>query len=621
MMKYAALGSCLTGQMVRRLTDAGYVLLERVHHIRTDALNRYLESPESFGLPAEEVSQVLEKLPGALEPKVAKTLNLRLSFQSHRKIQAFLDSLKDADFLVVDNQYDTRRPLFAATSPEGRSYCLSNVELAPELGWTTKRLGLMDPKAASDVYHQFVSQLRLIRPDLKIIFINYPVSPFLGPKGLAEPVVRSRAYTRITSKLPITAFPLLRVDSQSDVDPKNTNHFSEEVYDLYAQAIARVVQGTPLPFDPAAEISVQDLRAFCGTAKPAKAERQLEGNPYDGLPERQYWKRAVGDRFPLAITDLYDRKYPIALTDRVATCGSCFAQHIGRRMKAGGFGYMDVEPAPKSLPASQHVANGYGIYSGRYGNVYTSTQLLQLLRRALGKESFSEAWEMPDGRFADPFRPNLVPEGFETPQAMLAEQARHLQAVRGMFESLDLFIFTLGLTEQWFNKQTGAVYPIAPGVTAGKLDPQVHSFRNLGYQQVLDDMLAFIDLLKSVNPECRMLLTVSPVPLTATAEDRHVLVSTMHSKSILRTVAGELASRFDFVDYFPSYEIVSSPPFRGMFFQPNLRTVHDQGVDFVMSHFFAQHQPRKTAGAQEAMDNEDFCDEVFLDLERSEPSR
>ena len=114
-----------------------------------------------------------------------------------------------------------------------------------------------------------------------------------------------------------------------------------------------------------------------------------------------------------------------------------------------------------------------------------------------------------------------------------------------------------------------------------------------------------------------MLLTVSPVPLTATAENRHVLVSTIHSKSILRAVAGELASRFDFIDYFPSYEIVISPPFRGMFFQNNMRSVHEQGVDFVMSHFFAQHKPEQTETAKSRdIDNEDFCDEVFLELER-----
>lgn len=66
----------------------------------------------------------------------------------------------------------------------------------------------------------------------------------------------------------------------------------------------------------------------------------------------------------------------------------------------------------------------------------------------------------------------------------------------------------------------------------------------------------------------------------------HVLVATMASKSTLRAVAGQVASQFDFVDYYPSYEIINSPPFRGSFFEPNQRGVNHVGVDHVMTSFF-----------------------------------
>ena len=92
--------------------------------------------------------------------------------------------------------------------------------------------------------------------------------------------------------------------------------------------------------------------------------------------------------------------------------------------------------------------------------------------------------------------------------------------------------------------------------------------------------------MRAVNPKLKILLTVSPVPLTATATDQHVMVATMQSKSILRAVAGALAGDDPDVDYFPSYEIVSSPPFRGVFFEPNQRNVTESGVNFVMQTFF-----------------------------------
>ena len=33
---------------------------------------------------------------------------------------------------------------------------------------------------------------------------------------------------------------------------------------------------------------------------------------------------------------------------------------------------------------------------------------------------------------------------------------------------MDIFIFTLGLTESWRNKDEGCVFPIAPGVIAAE---------------------------------------------------------------------------------------------------------------------------------------------------------
>src|SRR6202043_1490050 len=100
---------------------------------------------------------------------------------------------------------------------------------------------------------------------------------------------------------------------------------------------------------------------------------------------------------------------------------------------------------------------------------------------------------------------------------------------------------------------------------------------------VLSEVVATIT---SVNPSVRFLLTVSPVPLTATKSGAHVLVATMHSKSILRAVAGQLAQQRANVDYFPSYEIISSPCFGGWFFETNRREVSAAGVNFVMDTFF-----------------------------------
>ena len=82
-----------------------------------------------------------------------------------------------------------------------------------------------------------------------------------------------------------------------------------------------------------------------------------------------------------------------------------------------------------------------------------------------------------------------------------------------------------------------------------------------------------------------MLLTVSPVPLIATYENRHVLQSTTYSKAVLRAVAQEVCDSMALVDYFPSYEIITTHAHKGRYFKEDLRDVTWGGVENVMNVF------------------------------------
>jgi hypothetical protein len=311
-------------------------------------------------------------------------------------------------------------------------------------------------------------------------------------------------------------------------------------------------------------------------------------NPYQHLPARSFWRSAVGDPDPTDIVDLWTPKFRFSPEQRVATAGSCFAQHIGRALAKAGFTWLDGEPAPFGLSDEEKSKFGYGVFSFRVGNIYTVALLRQWLNWAFGVEPQStEVWEQ-DGRFFDPFRPVIEPAGFRSADEMFAMRAQTLDAIRRVVRESNVFVFTLGLTEGWVNAKTGHAYPLCPGTTVGRsFDPDQDEFINYSFVQIRDDLLASINLMSSVNPDLRFLLTVSPVPLTATASDKHVLVATIYSKSTLRAVAGEVASMRPDTDYFPSYEIISSFPFGGRFYDRNKRTVRAEGVRFVMSHFFA----------------------------------
>jgi hypothetical protein len=170
-----------------------------------------------------------------------------------------------------------------------------------------------------------------------------------------------------------------------------------------------------------------------------------------------------------------------------------------------------------------------------------------------------------------------------------------------MFEQLDVFVFTLGLTECWVSRLDGAAFPIAPGVAGGSFDPSKYEFENFGVNEVVSDLQSFIRKLRLINPGARLILTVSPVPLVATYEPNHVLVSTTYSKSVLRVAADMLSRSWEGVCYFPSFEIITGNYNRGRYFGPDLRSVTEDGVDHVMS-VFIRHMTdgRKSLSARDA---------------------
>ncbi|TCZ65580.1 GSCFA domain-containing protein [Roseicella aquatilis] len=275
--------------------------------------------------------------------------------------------------------------------------------------------------------------------------------------------------------------------------------------------------------------------------------------------------------------------FVIAPGDAVATAGSCFAQHLSRSLAAQGFRYLVTEEFAATPGA---LDENYGVFPARFGNIYTARQLRQLLERAYGLfRPGARAWALPDGRLVDPFRPRIQQGGFPDLEALEADRRRHLAAVRRMFEACDVFVVTLGLTEGWVAEADGAAVPLHPGVLGVETPPGAWRFLNAGFAETLGQMEAFLAAFRSVNRRARVMLTVSPVPLVATYEDRHVLVSAVASKSILRAVADELCRRDPGIAYFPSYEIVTGPQAGGRFYAEDLREVTPEGVARVMALF------------------------------------
>ena len=354
-------------------------------------------------------------------------------------------------------------------------------------------------------------------------------------------------------------------------------------------------------------------------------------HPYAGVPNRQIWRNEPGIRDGALLDPVSDPPFRIGRDDRIVTAGSCFAQHVGREMQNAGFTHHVTEKAHALVPEEIARKHNYGLFAARYGNIYTARQLKQLLERAYGVfEPLARPWNVPGMKGGvDPFRPRMQPGGFLSETELEADRRYHFRCVRRALEEMDVFVFTLGLTEGWADIRDGAVFPLAPGVVGGFYDENEVRFVNFDENETYEDLKSALDFIRSVNPSVKIVLTVSPVPLNATYENRHVLVSTVWSKSVLRIAAERAVRNISGCVYFPSYEIVTSPHVRGRYFGEDCREVTMEGVRHVMDLFLAHYTEegeRRLAASREPVVDEAsryirelqrkihvFCDEAMID--------
>lgn len=609
-MRVVVVGSCLSAKVAKAMCQHfSATVLASLHHVRSDILRAYFA--EAAYEPPDEASlfDTIERY--GSKGKEQKN-RARAADQVRAVFERVRESLRSADALVMDNHYELSYAAKQIVTRAGRH----NVSLYfdPTTSGQLPDLPALTSAEAQTNLAAFAKAVATLNPEVQTFYIAYPYH-HLDVETDAARLRKAKAFADDVELPPgFHALPPVPLTKRSQ-SSLGSLYFVPHVYEVYARHICVTWECLRSGGAPPS-LNITDFEA----ADRSKIDGPNgTGSPYHSLPPRNFWRTGIADRNFLELEDLYRKKFEITRQDRIATFGSCFAQHVGKALQEHGFNVLDYEPPPAGMDPTTSRGYGYGLYSARYGNVYTARQLRQLFLRAFGR--LEPKCALGDGPYFDAFRPHLQPDGYPTIAALNEDVNAHLDRVRQLFLDLDVMVMTLGLTEAWVDAEDGAVYPVCPGIQHGRFDSDRHQFRNFGYPEVMSDMEAFITDLHLVNPEARTLLTVSPVPLTATAEAAHVLAATTYSKAVLRAVCGDLEKRSPSVDYFPSYEIVASHPCRGVFFDPNLRTVSRRGVEHVMAHFFREHAvaQRATHPAEDFL--EEHCDEAFIDLARSAQRR
>jgi len=275
------------------------------------------------------------------------------------------------------------------------------------------------------------------------------------------------------------------------------------------------------------------------------------------------------------------RELKITDKTRIASMGSCFAREIKDRLVEKGFCYIREET---ENPASRHA-------SAAWERTYNTFSMRQIFEYTFGNWKPVLRWwtTLVSGVIQDPYRRIILYNDIDEAED---DFRRHRQASRAALEKAEVLILTFGLTEIWEDRMDGSVIclPSGPYVNENG-DMSRYCFRVSRYQENLDNMERIYGLMAANNPNCKIIVTVSPVHLWATfRKDIDVISASWNSKATLRAAIDEFVSRHSNVFYFPAFEMAVT--YRAILKKPIFTEgrepfhVNAETVRFIMDNFF-----------------------------------
>jgi len=277
--------------------------------------------------------------------------------------------------------------------------------------------------------------------------------------------------------------------------------------------------------------------------------------PHQGEPAYQLEDNQVypfGDNFFPCLEQAMKRELEgvsIDLNTPIASIGSCFAEEFAYYMKGKSYNYLQAEKSRLGASAN-------------WGRVYTIPNLKQIVDYTIDS-SYPLLIEETQGRSSkkkeqgwfDPLR-DRSPLHRE-PEETQKEIQSHRKASLQVFREAQVLVITLGQNEGWYDREKKVVWAQRPPKDILDARPDRFQFQTFKQTDILNDIRESLNQLFTLNPEMRVILTVSPVPAYATFHKKSVIVESFANKCLLRVVAGEMAEEFKGkVYYFPSFECV-----------------------------------------------------------------
>jgi tetratricopeptide (TPR) repeat protein len=275
----------------------------------------------------------------------------------------------------------------------------------------------------------------------------------------------------------------------------------------------------------AEEVTVEEREP----AKPAAAgDGGAEGEA--AQEPRTRMRKIQRARYPADVTDFDDLKGAIkkhvlageyggapflGQGSRGFTMGSCFAGRIGRELQRLGWDTFHMQLAE---------------------TVNTTYANLAFMRWIAGDAGLAEAAY---------FDQEVRKGGFTR------------EKVVESLKAADFLVYTLGVAPAFFHKETGAFTLHSTSDFKQFEFLRDYAYRTTTTGENVANLEKILGLAREMNPKIRFILSVSPVPLSATFEFPSAVQADCISKSVQRVAAFEFVKdKDDGVIYWPSFEIV-----------------------------------------------------------------
>jgi hypothetical protein len=256
-------------------------------------------------------------------------------------------------------------------------------------------------------------------------------------------------------------------------------------------------------------------------------------NPTVKKPHRRY----LYEELPFV------KKFPIINhSTPIGSAGSCFAMEIAEYLKSKKYNYVVTEKNESSCAA--------------WGTLFNTPSFRQLIEVVFNvRQRPKLLWENEGEHgleYWDPFREGVT---YKTVKEYEVGIESHIKAAREALTQAKVFIITVGLNEVWKLAYDDSVLSRYPR----NLAPHLIYNQVLSVEENIFELQKMLDIWTQYNPELKIIITVSPIPLHATfrGDTHHVVTATCHSKSVLRVAVEEFARKNPTrVIYFPAFEVV-----------------------------------------------------------------